>query len=656
MITAMRKKTKSPWFRAILLIILFFMTIGGSLFVPGLLRRVTQVTEAFIKVNGYSISPAHFLARAQHEHERIEAFRQQFGKQSDMFLHMLGLKDPQKMAYEALIREALLNNVANKIGLPLDETFVVQQLQNSSFVLQELTDIVPIYVLDRSGTINITALRRYLQNIHLSMSEFERLVENALRRLTVIGLMNTMVYVSTDEIRERFVQQYVPKNYKVLPFTFERYVQKSRQLTVSDEKLKVFFKQKNNEKKMYWVPETRTGIVWEFVPESFDISVLAVDIKNYYNKHKHKKYVQSPPQLKLRRILLKVEDETQVDNINKRALQLKKDLDRDPSLFAQYAKQYSQDTKTASQGGLLPWHTKKDLKPIIGTAAFRLSKDGDITDVLRIDEGYEIIQRVERKPKSFKLLDIVKDDIEKILKKQRFSEKFKQVIKQKVSRQAHHKSLKELKEIYNAREIFLKQVELDKSRIRRELFKLKKNSFMYYVDNGKGFVVSLQDIEKSHAPVFDVVKDRVQEDWYYYQSRNMLKEDLQKSHQLAQEKSFDGVAAQFNTPIEHIESLSFEDQKNVEMWSKKGYPVVDFYAMHYVDEIKVFMKDSDGFLVKLVSKGAIDEELFAKKRDEIVRKIYQEMRDRFQRGFVASLRRHATIKTSKEFNNLRSMK
>lgn len=655
MITGIRQKAQSNLFRVLLLIAVFSMTLGG-LFVPGFFRQLTQTTQALITVNKQSISPAQFIARVQKEHERVEMFRRQFGNQADMFLNMLGLGNPQQMAYEGLVQEALLDSVANKIGLPVDENYITRQLQNPSFVLQQLSDIVPMYALERDGTINVTALRRYLQQIHMSMSDFEQLVENAVRRSTVLGLLHSAAYVSSDELREHFMYQYVSKNYAIIRFPVDRYLTKAQQTKISNEELKSFFEQENNATKRYWIPEKRTGIVWEFSPDHFDIALSQADIENYYNKNKHTKYVQSAPQIQLRRLVLKVENEAEADDVNKRMLQLKEELQQNPNLFEEYVRKYSQD-KTAAQGGLSPWYTRNDLKPVVGTAAFHLSKDGDISDVLKTEEGYELIQRVGRKPKEFKTLDAVKSDIENVLKKQRFSEKFKQTMNQKISKTKPQESLKELAKKYTSKEKLFTAAR-DESRINNELFMLKKNNdVIHFVEDGKGFVLLLQDIAKSQAPTFESVKNKVQEDWYQHKAQKMLDEDLQKAEKLSPTKSFEEIAAQFNIPLDHIKNLSFDDKKATEEWNKKGYPISDFYDLRHSKDVKLIKKGTEGFLVQLIDTEPFNEELFNKKRADIVQGLYQENRERLQRGFVASLQRHATIKTNNdELQNIRSVK
>jgi len=63
--------------------------------------------------------------------------------------------------------------------------------------------------------------------------------------------------------------------------------------------------------------------------------------------------------------------------------------------FAELAKQYSDDKRSAAEGGAMNWFTMTNMVPEFAEAAFALQKDGDISPVIRTPFGWHIIKRLE---------------------------------------------------------------------------------------------------------------------------------------------------------------------------------------------------------------------------------------------------------------------
>ncbi len=63
--------------------------------------------------------------------------------------------------------------------------------------------------------------------------------------------------------------------------------------------------------------------------------------------------------------------------------------------FAELAKKYSDDKKSATEGGTMNWFTPTNMVPEFADAAFALKNDGDISPVIRTPYGWHIIKRLE---------------------------------------------------------------------------------------------------------------------------------------------------------------------------------------------------------------------------------------------------------------------
>ncbi len=94
-----------------------------------------------------------------------------------------------------------------------------------------------------------------------------------------------------------------------------------------------------------------------------------------------------------------------------------------PGNFAQFAKQYSQDTGSASQGGDLGYFGRGAMVKPFEDAAFQMAA-GDISDLVQSDFGYHIIKLTAIKPAKLRPLQEVHGEITQELKKQKAGRKF----------------------------------------------------------------------------------------------------------------------------------------------------------------------------------------------------------------------------------------
>ncbi|WP_374721643.1 peptidylprolyl isomerase [Peribacillus tepidiphilus] len=126
-----------------------------------------------------------------------------------------------------------------------------------------------------------------------------------------------------------------------------------------------------------------------------DIKVTDKEIKEYYDNLK--------PEIHARHIL--VEDE-------KTAKEVKQKLN-EGAKFEELAKKYSKDPGSAEKGGDLGWFGTGVMVPEFEQAAYALKKN-EISDIVKTEHGYHIIQLIDKKEK--KPLEDMKKEIEYELK------------------------------------------------------------------------------------------------------------------------------------------------------------------------------------------------------------------------------------------------
>ncbi len=193
---AMREQMlKNKLYKGVLWLIMLSMAGGTLLYSPAIFRLGSATKPIVMSINNQEISYKDLEQKINQEIDRIAMLRQQYGEYADSLLAMLGLDNPQQVALQSLVQEALINQVADDLSIRISQDFVMQKLQDPMFVVQELRDVVPVQVLDQQGRINMHAFRYYLSRSRISEADFEQALENVLRRKTVNDLMKSGIYI-----------------------------------------------------------------------------------------------------------------------------------------------------------------------------------------------------------------------------------------------------------------------------------------------------------------------------------------------------------------------------------------------------------------------------------------------------------------------------
>jgi len=136
------------------------------------------------------------------------------------------------------------------------------------------------------------------------------------------------------------------------------------------------------------------------------------EIKKYYDANKDK--FKKEREINTRHILLKTEEE---------AKQIKEKLQNGED-FVELAKQYSIDPSAKATGGEVGFHPKGTLLPEYEEAAFKLSKVGQVSGIVKTQFGYHIIRLEGAKPPSY----VPFDEVKEFIKQQLAQEKQKELV------------------------------------------------------------------------------------------------------------------------------------------------------------------------------------------------------------------------------------
>jgi peptidyl-prolyl cis-trans isomerase C len=160
------------------------------------------------------------------------------------------------------------------------------------------------------------------------------------------------------------------------------------------------------------------------------------DIKKYYETNKDK--FKKGKEINTRHILLKTEEE---------AKQIREKLQSGED-FIELAKKYSIEPNAKTTGGEIGFHPQGALLPEYEEAAFKLTKVGQVSGIVKSQYGYHIIRLEGTKPPSFVAFDEVKDFIKQQMlqeKQKEFVEKYIEELKKNAKITINENLLKEEK-------------------------------------------------------------------------------------------------------------------------------------------------------------------------------------------------------------------
>ncbi|WP_461632926.1 peptidylprolyl isomerase [Labilibaculum euxinus] len=121
--------------------------------------------------------------------------------------------------------------------------------------------------------------------------------------------------------------------------------------------------------------------------------------------------IPNPGKVKIRHILLEYQPENESEikqKIDSLYTILMKGAD-----FAQLAKNYSEDKRSAPSGGILPWFGLFETHPKIEKTAFQLKEIGEISKPVKTNFGYHILQLTDKK--NYSSLDDCREEIQRLI-------------------------------------------------------------------------------------------------------------------------------------------------------------------------------------------------------------------------------------------------
>jgi peptidyl-prolyl cis-trans isomerase D len=372
---------------------------------------------------------------------------------------------------------------------------------------------------------------RYTQEVQtrfqMGVPEFESEVKRELLQQKFQQLVTDGITVTDADVRAEFQRE----NEKIkLDYVVIKPDDLQTKVEVSDADLASYF---DKNKSRYVVPERRTVdyAVLDLAQLKQRAPISEDDEKVYYQNHIDQYKIED--RAHVAHILFKTVGKTdaEVAEIKKKAEDVLNKAKHGGN-FADLAKQYSEDT-TKDKGGDLGWIVRGQTVPEFEAAAFSLPK-GAISDLVKTQYGFHIIQVIDRQNARTQTFDEVRPMIEAQLQQEK-AEQLAETVSAQIAeeiRRSGRMPIDELAKKFNLMTGEAKLVEVNQPlpelgnspAVVDSIFHLRPGDLSSPIHTDRGYVVlSVKDIQPAHPATLAEVHDRVATDYKREKALEMAK-------------------------------------------------------------------------------------------------------------------------------------
>ena len=262
----------------------------------------------------------------------------------------------------------------------------------------------------RDGKFSTEAYQQFLNSMGKSDEQFVLELRRDLTRQMLLSAVSQTTQASNtvaQRIHDLLTEERTIRTFEIKPTAFLKSV------SVTDAEAQSYYDQN---KSLFAVPESVDIEYVVLSPESYkNIKASEDDIKTFYEQNLQR--FSTPEERRASHILIAVNNEKTDADAKKEADEIYKQLQADPSKFAQLAKSKSADLGSARQGGDLGFFQKGMMVPEFDNAVFS-GKKGDLIAPVKTQFGYHIIKIVDVKPAQAKPLKEVRAEIEALYQQQ----------------------------------------------------------------------------------------------------------------------------------------------------------------------------------------------------------------------------------------------
>lgn len=324
----------------------------------------------------------------------------------DNFRRQMGQSFKPNMLDTAEARASILAALISDRAISLEITSEYMNVGEADAI--NLVKQAPAF--QRDGKFSTEAYQQFLNSMGKSDEQFVLELRRDLTRQMLLSAVSQTTQASNtvaQRIHDLLTEERTIRTFEIKPTAFLKSV------SVTDAEEQSYYDQN---KSLFAVPESVDIEYVVLSPESYkNIKASEDDIKTFYEQNLQR--FSTPEERRASHILIAVNNEKTDADAKKEADEIYKQLQADPSKFAQLAKSKSADPGSARQGGDLGFFQKGMMVPEFDNAVFS-GKKGDLIAPVKTQFGYHIIKIVDVKPAQAKPLKEVRAEIEALYQQQ----------------------------------------------------------------------------------------------------------------------------------------------------------------------------------------------------------------------------------------------
>ena len=497
-----------------------FIAIGAQYFmrVPQSSREATVAT-----INGAKLT-AHELQRGIVQEKAMK----------DILARYLGQQFPVNPdeVLKNMVQQEVVGYHAYQIGARLSDDVISQQLFNK----------LPSFVMQKDGTVNTAAYGEYVRSQGFTVAEFEKTEEKRLLQSFLHNALYTSVVMPDWFLKSEWHKRSDKKKYSIGTILHSSTKKEMNTDEISDDQLRSYFE---GRQEMYRIPEKRSIQYAEisFKEYAARSNFSEEEIKSFYERYKGR-YFSTAPDASIREIFISSQGNEKAEQ---QLLDLQSKLKKDPTLFSDFAQKHARNDEMSKKIGFVESVKKGEVAEGIRRAALRLKEKGEMSKVLKLYDGYALIQLEHRvDPVTHSLHEARKEVIRRLQEGQssrKLSSQIRQIVRaskdepsvlfDKMSEfEASWKKTTLTRDDSNQEEIEAKLIEgvFGKS--------LQVGSIHFVQGKESVFVFKIEEIDNSEIPLFKKIRSAVLDDYTRDEVHNRTKQKIEA----IQQKVLDGAA------------------------------------------------------------------------------------------------------------------
>lgn len=627
MLDFMRSRVQSLWTKALFLVIaLVFVFFGvGSFGEDSQVQFVATVDDDPITVQDFQ------RAYRNVESTYREAYKERFTPEVARQLNL------RQQTLDQLVTSKLYAREARRIGFRATDEDVRKE-------------IAAYPAFQDFGSFSTDRYRRLLRYLRLTPQEFEEQQRDRLVVERFQRFIDSSVRATDYEVDElyRFEQEQLN-----LAFIKVASADLVESVDVDEQGVTEFY---DTNKEMFRTPERIRFSYVSYDPEDFESEapVSESEVTEFYDAHKGARFTEEK-QIHARHILFSLAegatDEAKAD-IRATAADILARV-RAGEDFVELAREFSQDSGTADQGGDLGFFGRGRMVRAFEDAAFGLDA-GQISDVVETTFGFHIIKVEALRPERVRLLEEVADEVTEILlrrKSRRAAER-----RAEADRQSWPDGMR-LTEFAESVGLTARETPLvaldetipglgDRPKLIETAFGQVPGQVSQPIQiDDRWFLVSLEERAPSRVPELSEVRSEVERHYRSEQAEVLAKQRADTLFtKLKETRDLAGLARAEGLTVDETGTFTRRGSYVPKIGS---LPALKAAAFRLTPENPVapqsYVWGGNAYIVALKEHIPADLEQLEERRDELRSALLQQKRDEANREFAKYLKRRATI-------------